>query len=257
MDKLQQKLFHFEAQPPATAWADIEAALNTDEGSENSLSGKLLAYEAIPPADTWNKIERSLSQEQTPVIPLKHRFSRNFKYAGAAAVFIVAALLFISKKPSADQLTNTANGQVNPAINEAGISAPVHDPMTTDGQLSENDQASGINSESKKSAYSKYRVSLPRQSAIASVRHNDKLVIPNNLPVVKSDMPERYIVFSTSSGEAFRLSKKLFDLFACADRTENCRENIELAQQQLASPQKMASADFVSVLELLQNMNPQ
>jgi hypothetical protein len=44
-------------------------------------------------------------------------------------------------------------------------------------------------------------------------------------------------------------------LFACSDVNEKCRENIELMQQQMASPSIMASADFSGLLDLLQSIN--
>jgi hypothetical protein len=83
------------------------------------------------------------------------------------------------------------------------------------------------------------------------------LVLQNKQPIVQADVLDRYVLFSKASGEAVRLSKKLFALFACADDKENCKEDIESVQKKMASPELMASTDFTGMLDMLQNMNNQ
>ncbi|MBD0366909.1 MAG: hypothetical protein ICV53_12500, partial [Flavisolibacter sp.] len=49
---VQQKLFHYETQPPENAWQKIEAALE----APTALKEKLNNYEEPPGTDVWNKI---------------------------------------------------------------------------------------------------------------------------------------------------------------------------------------------------------
>ena len=81
--------------------------------------------------------------------------------------------------------------------------------------------------------------------------------MPHNYQIEKTDLLDRYIIFSKTPGEAFRLSKKLFDLFACSDDDENCKHNIQVMQQKLATSSVMAATDFPGVLDLLQNIENQ
>jgi hypothetical protein len=255
MDRVQHKLFQFETQPPAKMWDRIERALEVEE--EPGLSEKLLNYKTTPPAHMWEKIETGLPKNEATVIPFRRRFSKVFRYGSAAAVLIVAAFLFISKKHTDESFTNTANvgQQGTPALKQNALEIP--NDLAGANSVQAEEATPTVEASGEKNFHPRSPDSLPRKSAIASFKHTDEIIIPKNIPVVKSDMPERYIVFSKASGEAVRLSKKLFDLFACADDTENCRENIEFAQQQMASPEAAASADFGGVLELLQNMNHQ
>jgi hypothetical protein len=82
-------------------------------------------------------------------------------------------------------------------------------------------------------------------------------VIDHSYPIEEPEYMNRYIIFSEAPGEAFRLSKKLFDLFACSDYNKTCKENIEAVQQKMLDPSIMASADFSSVMDALQIMNNQ
>jgi hypothetical protein len=93
--------------------------------------------------------------------------------------------------------------------------------------------------------HSNYKKSNPRL----------KQVIANNYTIVNSDFLDRYTIFSKTTGEALKISKKLFNLFLCSEKNEFCKLNIEMVQGQLASPSVLASADFSGVMDLLQSMN--
>jgi len=98
---------------------------------------------------------------------------------------------------------------------------------------------------------------LYAESSLTSFTELTNQVIRHNYPIETSTLLDRYIIFSKSSGDAFRLSRKLYHLFKCSDTDENCKENIEAIQQRMADPSLMASADFSGVLDLINNMNKQ
>jgi hypothetical protein len=80
-------------------------------------------------------------------------------------------------------------------------------------------------------------------------------VVEDNYGIEEPQFLDRYMIFSKASGEAFRLSKKLFHLFACSDNDENCKQLIVSMQEQMADPSITLAGDFPAVLAVLQNMD--
>ncbi len=253
-DELQHKLFHFEAEPPAKLWNKIAESLDGEITQE--FPERLFHFQSQPPAHIWEQIESELNAPK--VIPLTKRYPKVYRYGSVAAILFGAALcinLFLNKKSSGE-----TNGSVITEQNISTSTLPNNDEATQNNNSSPllsqttTDVATTTRAKRRKATRLK---PLPADDRPVAFSQTANVIVPKDLPVVQSDIPDRYIVFSKATGEAVRLSKKLFSLFACSDKFEDCRQDIESAQQRMASPTMMASTDFNGVLDLLQNMNTQ
>ena len=253
---LQKKLFDYHAQPSTNVWDKIIVELDSD--ANKNISEKLSSYELKPPGFVWENISASLNQSQAPVIPIRKKFSKSTKYISAAAsilAIVVFVSVFLNKKTAADSVELPVVNQ-----NNIGPASPSISP-STQNELAKNDdkRPSGLSSLSGdiRNKIKTYRSPLKTYTSDSNEGNIDDRVIANNFPVQNPEYLDRYMIFSTASGEAFRLSKKLFDLFTCSNIDENCRENIENIQEKMADPSVAVAADFPGVLAMLQNMNTQ
>jgi hypothetical protein len=106
-DHLKNKLHEYEAEPPATAWNGIAAAL--DEHAD--YAQKLHRFEAPPPPAVWDAIAQQLPAASGQVVPL--HATKLFKYAIAAAILVAIAassVIFFRSGTNSD----LANGTVQP-----------------------------------------------------------------------------------------------------------------------------------------------
>src|SRR5256885_14701124 len=106
--KIQNKLLHYETDPPKEVWNKIAALL--DNRTSLTFSEKLYQFEEEPKADVWNKIEAQLEEDHSAVkvIPIHTpsrriytRFGRPLKYGSAVALLIfiaVSTTILISKR---------------------------------------------------------------------------------------------------------------------------------------------------------------
>jgi len=58
---LRDKMYNYEATPPAGVWNGIEAELN-EAMTTNKLSAKMYGIELAPPAMAWNNIAAQLDE---------------------------------------------------------------------------------------------------------------------------------------------------------------------------------------------------
>ena len=254
--QLKNKLFDYYAQPPVNAWDKINATLN--ENSDHRVSDKLLRYEVNPPALMWDNISASLNEDEKPVTPFKIRFLKPLKYAAVAASIIsiiVLMSLFVSRNPASGDVTKSP-------VNNKNLATPVL-PADTEKQTDtfiENDSYTKshemVYTHNNRTSHKRVLPLYP-QSSVSPLTELTNQVTGHNYPIETSIVLDRYIIFSKSSGDAFRLSRKLYHLFNCSDTDENCKENIQAIQQKMADPTLMASADFSGILDLIKNMNKQ
>lgn len=252
-EQLKNKIFNYNVPAPDGVWDKINNALD-EELSEN-FTDKLIKYELAPPSSVWNKVAVSLDENEVTVIPFKKRFSKVLKYSAAAACLAGIAVLvslLINKQSVSSETANSPGVKQNVlTIKPSNGTSPTPDTFLQNSDPVDHDLASAKKISTKK-------VSLLHAPASAnSLEERTDYMISHNYPIQTPNELDRYIIFSTTTGEAFRLSKKLFDLFACSSNNEICRENIESMQQQMASPTMMASADFSGLMDILQNMNNQ
>ncbi len=254
--QLQHKLFHYHTLPPADVWNKINLAL--DEKSDQQFSERLFQYEVTAPTFMWDIIAVSLNEKETQVTRLTKRFVKPLRYSAAAAALIGIAVLvslLINKKSVSEEVA------LSPVIKQK-ISSPVSS-ATKEKQAdsfienSGNNKSSDIVYSNNKKTFIRKALPLYTHSAVTALNELTDHVVTHNYPIATSTVLDRYIIFSKSSGDAFRLSRKLYHLFACSDTDENCKENIEAMQQRMADPTLMASADFSGILDLIRNMNIQ
>jgi hypothetical protein len=251
-EQLKNKIFNYNAKPPDDVWDKLNSAL--DEAPAEHFTGKLIKYELAPPPFVWDNIVASLDKNESKAIPFTKRFSKPLRYTTAAACLVGIAVfvsLLINNRSVSGEVANTPGKQNILIINSADSTKQL-----PDNSLQRSDPAK-YDLVTTKKVYAK-KVSLLRTPSSANnLDERINHVISHTYPIKTSTELDRYIIFSTTTGEAFRLSKKLFDLFACSSDNENCRQNIEYMQQQMASPAIMASADFSGLMDILQTMNNQ
>ena len=254
MSDLQKKLFDYHAQPSDRVWDEINIALETK--GNKTLSEKLYKYEVKPPASAWDNIFALLEETQAPVVPMGRPFSKRTKYLSAAASIIAIAIvtsIVLNKRTSADSVEMPVVKQT-----EHMPSFPQPSPDQQDALVENKTNASGqlsLSSDKKSNRTRTHKIPLETYSSDSNDKNIDDRVLQNNYPLQDPEYLDRYIVFSTASGEAFRLSKKLLDLFACSSSDVDCRQNIMDIQEKLADPSVAVGGDFPGVLAILQNMN--
>lgn len=251
---LQHKLFNYHAQPRAEVWEKIVVAL--DDESEKPFPERLINYELEPPPFIWDNIAAAL-YEEAPVIPLKKRFSKPIRYGAVAASLLFAALLInlLLTQKSVSSEGDIISG-IKPNSSVPQPSQKALETFNSSNYLEGNEAASAF-------PHTNGEENIPIR--IITLRSNNKKVNPrfnqvvanNNNSAVEFEFLNRYSIFSKNTGEAFRVSKKLFNLFLCSEVNEYCKLNIEMVKGRMASPSVLASADFPGVLELLQSMNNQ
>lgn len=253
---LHHKLFHYHTQPPADVWNKINLAL--DEKTDQPFSERLHQYEVTAPTFMWNMIAASLNENDTQVIPLTKRYVKPLRYSAVAAALIGIAVLvslLINKKSVSEEVTlfPAIKLEVSPPLSSATKEKQA-DRFTENS--ANNDRSDRVSSNNKKT-FIKKALPLYSYTAVSDLTELTNHVVTHNYPIETSIVLDRYIIFSKSSGDAFRLSRKLYHLFACSDTDENCKEKIEIMQQKMADPTLMASADFSGILDLIRNMNIQ
>lgn len=251
-DHLQHKLYNYQVQPPSQVWDKITVAL---QETEKPLSERLVTYELEAPAYVWDNISAVLDEEKPPVIPFRKRIAKPLRYSTAAASLIAIAVLvsLLINKKSVSEVTINPPAKLNTT---SVISPTISDEPPVVFRNNGVEAANKIVASNKKNASRKV-VYTPSTSGYREAEGRSTYVLPHNYPIEKSDLLDRYILFSKTPGEAFRVSKKLFDLFACSDNDENCRHNIEVMQQKAATSSLVASADFSGIIDLLQNIENQ
>ncbi|HVG13935.1 MAG TPA: hypothetical protein VM935_03205 [Chitinophagaceae bacterium] len=251
---VRDRLFNLEAPPSSGLWDMIAHRLDSDV--EYTLAERMIQYEVTPPNPVWDRISEQLNHQDVKVIPIRSKTSY-LKYASIAALLIgcvIVTVLYISKQQTAGQLAATGKGGAVQSTEVKPIAA-LTSPNNKNEIVQEKASAYVISASQARESYAIRLQPLPSRKHTSSIRNKLSPKLPRNKPLVSPELLERYIVFSKTTGEAVRLSKKLFGLFACSERDIACQQNIKSVQQKMASGTMMASTDFTGVLEALQTMN--
>lgn len=259
MENLKNKFNNWEPTPPLNAWANISDALDKDE--EYILLQKMRPYSAQPSLSIWESIAEELEEEKhTPVVPINKNYKKLFAYSGIAAAVLVivflTSLLFNQQRVSKKFATQAV---VNPQEN---ITA--NNPATADTSknysLAYESQNSTPNITRTNNLYKRASYSnKPEVEAISTIQptpaNNLDVVIRQTDNDIDYSYLDRYIVNATNSGEAVKLSKKVYSTFACSQyiNEELCKQKIAYLQQKAALSAMTASADFAGVLEIISN----
>ena len=259
MQNLKNKIYNWEATPPQNTWAAISDALEKDQ--EYILSQKLTQYSAKPSLSLWENISEELNEsERRPVVPLSSKYKKAFTYSGIAAAVLVIVFLTsvflnqqtVSKKFVAqdeyNQQQNIIENNFAPNDTEKNLSL-AYEPQLTAQQ---NNRSNNLY---KRPIYS----TKPEVEAISTIQptpaNNLDVVIRQNDNEIDYSYLDRYIVYANNSGEAVKLSKKVYNTFACSQyiNEELCKQKIAYLQHKAAMSSMTASADFAGVLEIISN----
>ena len=257
---LQNKLYHFEANPPEEVWDKIADSLDTEE---NTFPQRLINYEVLPPAKSWTVIEASLDQVTTPVkvIPLT-RYKKPLRYIAAAS--IIAAILAITRLSSRQDIDGTtqATTEIIAPLNQSSllpvpkkqvlveedIPAPPA-PVTTIASTKRPGKAA-------RKAFAAKRVLefIQLQNAITNVSFSGQFIpkTVNKEELFDFTLLDDYMVYSDGNGNAMKLPKKLFSLVNCKDGDGSCKERIYQLRQKLSV--NTVPTDFASLLEIVRQM---
>jgi hypothetical protein len=251
---LQHKLFNYDAQPPREVWEKISVVLDSE--AEKPFPERLINYESEPPPFIWDNIAAALNAAETPVIPLRKRFSKPFRYGSAAASVLLAALLInlLLSKKSVSKEGDVASEIKHSASAPHAAQKTSQSPGGFNGNEEKETAATFIYANRGKNIPSRI-VHIHSNNKRVNTRINKVTTTTNS--AIQFEFLDRYTVFSKNTDEAFRVSKKLFNLFLCSEVNEYCRLNIEMVKGKVASPSVLASADFSGVLDLLQSINNQ
>lgn len=255
---LQNKLFHFEADPPKEVWNKIADALDAD--AEQTFPQRLLNYEEQPPAGIWDKIEAGLEESgpAVKVIPITW-FKKPLRYVAAAAS-IIAIVFMATNLANKNAATGSMVGgteTITPA-NQSSV-LPLDQPNITKSNEQTQHEAPAIASAEE-----------PNETARPKRKRSPAFIRPQNifrsfsfsqrfLPQ-KAEKKERldfsgldnYMVYSDGDGNAIRVPKKLFHLVYCEDDDDSCRERIRRLQKKMAA--SATTTDFGGVLEILRQL---
>lgn len=251
-NNLQNKLYHYAALPPESAWDKIADALEN-----NDYAKRLTAYEEQPPVTVWRKLEESLNEAATPakVVPFLIRYKNPLRYVAAASVIAVAlvAVTLTTRRTEAGSLAAGTNAVVTPPHTQPkferrfvtnspeGKSAT----KTADNAVEEKGLAASVR---RTLAYIKPRNILPKLSL-------SKRFIPRQAvekTVADFSTQDAFMVYSDGDGNAMRLPKKLFSLVNCEDGDETCKHRIETLRQKLSAA--VAPSDFTGMLDLVRQL---
>ncbi|HEX8314735.1 MAG TPA: hypothetical protein VF609_07080 [Flavisolibacter sp.] len=255
---LQNKLFHFEADPPKEVWNKITGALDAD--AEETFPQRLFTYEEQPPANTWNNIEASLEETEPAikVVPIT-KFKKPLRYVAAAASIIgiiFLATTIANKKTGAGAAIGGAETTVTPPAQSSVL--PMDKP-----KLVEDSTANEHTSKQQLADESIAKNNLPKKRALTFIRPQGmfrSFAFSNQSLPQKANKEEllnyseldSYMVYSDGDGNAMKLPKKLFSLVHCQDGDYTCKERIKQLQQKMASG--ATTTDFAGIIEILRQL---
>jgi hypothetical protein len=250
--QIQNKLLHYEVQPPEGAWNKIAASL--DETISTAFSEKLYQYEEEPSPIIWQNISSQLNNsvsEKAKVVPFYVRYRKPLKYSGAVAIFIFLAVLttlLISKKTESE-LPSQGVTKTNTTKKDTSKSPVTSQEDNTVAQLREKNKSNHL--------IAKAKVSRIRQEEIQnSYSSSFESFLPQQAErndIVSSSIPsEKYMMYSDGDGNVVRLPKKIFTAFACATEDISCKLRLQQLKEKFAA--SAMTADFTGLLQILKSL---
>jgi hypothetical protein len=249
-DIVKNKLLNYEAEPPATAWNGIAAAL--DEHPE--YAKKLHRFEAPPPPAAWDGIAKQLSAPRR-LVPL--RSTKLFKYAIAAAILIAIAassVVFFKNGTDADLANGTvqrktdSNSSANASRSFPSVSTPANNGNSDVQKETDGEEEPGYEGAI---VHFSPRVRITKNGFTAQ----GITVVPEERNSINTELPSRYMIATTATGDVVRLPKKAYSDYACANVYANyrCKEKIASIQSKMAASVAMDFTDVMNLLEDLQD----
>lgn len=251
---LQNKLYHFETDPPKEVWNRIDDALDAEE----SFPQRLFQYEEEPSAQLWDQISAQLDEQSSAVkiVPIT-RYKKPVRYVAAAASIIAAVLLitrFVDDKNSAGasigniERTVTTNQSSILPTEKAPVIVQPNNEEEVDLNPSKNDDQPVVTQHRKTMAFIRPQVPL------AAIQFSQTFLPGKTDKEALFDFSalDSYMVYSDGDGNAMKLPKKLFSLVNCQDGDETCKERVHMLQQKLAA--SATTTDFAGIIEILRQL---
>ena len=244
-NQLQNKLMHYEVQPPEGVWNAIATSLN--EEFSPALTERLYNFEAIPSPTVWNNIDVELYRRPVvkgKVIPFYIKYRRPLKYSGAVAIFSFLAVLtslLISKKteselPAQNVASQTTGKTSKPASTKEEATIGVQDTERTIAKVNK--------PKSKETG---------RNKMAAVFEDNFLPQYAQKSETTSSNLPaDKYMIYSDGDGNAIRLPKKIFSAFACPTDDFICKERLQQLREKFAA--SAMTADFNGLLQILKSL---
>ncbi|MBD0333761.1 MAG: anti-sigma factor [Chitinophagaceae bacterium] len=261
---IQDKLYNYQEQPSEKVWQAIEEALDTPI----ELQEKLYKYQETPPAGIWENIMAALDEkgEETvaPVIP--QRTSKPLiKYIAAASVLLIVAFsaVWISNR-NAEQKNivqnvmnkNQRSGTTQQIQPQIQTTEPAKEEIRQNTSVVVNDNRE--HTLAKKENHKKtFKISATKTADIEappkpSVQH------PQESAIVQARNEDKYMIYSTDSGNVVKLPKKLYTVFSCATDPDIsqalwCKQNLQYMQRKAAQATP-PSTDFAAMLYMIKDL---
>ena len=249
-NQIQNKLLHYEVQPPEGVWNNIAASL--DENHSLTLSDKLYDYEANPSPIVWENINAHLNNsinEKGKVVPFYIKYRRPLKYSSAVAIFIFLAVLtslLISKKTESEL----------PAENLANTNATTKDSAKSPTATEKNSIEQVTEKNKPGDLVARTKISKPKENDTQTISSLAENLLPRQAErneIVNSSLsPDKYMIYSDGDGNAIRLPKKIFSAFTCPTNDLICKQHLQQLREKFAS--SAMTADFTGLLQILKSL---
>lgn len=262
MKRLRDKMYDWEANPPAPVWDRVRAALDESESAAR-FPNRLHEFEAEPPANAWAAIAASLDAEpaeiETPAPVVTIRRSRTQWMRYAAAILILAVAGFGIRFLTMDDQSTLAE---LPALPTSKAAVPEVKPTNNLPALGEHASNDSLKNSLANSATHR-RFSSREELQFASEANQDYSdEMDKNLYVYEDHQPriaEKYVTLMTPEGSFIRMSKKWSHLLCCIageDPNAACNMQLKAWQDQLAeSPIAPAPGNFMDLLDLVNSVS--
>ncbi len=227
-NQLQNKLFHYEVNPPETTWDKINSSMN----EEITGMDKLYNFEQEPSSIVWSKLSNQLDGDTSgsKVYSFFKRYHKSLRYLGAASIIGILAIaiaLFVNKDAVSDEL--------------------VYQPVI------ENTNAQSLN------------LKDDLENNIERTNNQNQAILPNSVDTQSLNSNSftknsRYLTVANQKGNSVRLSQKALRVFNCAENitavnNSRCKENIQLLQQKMATSLVSPSGDFAGLIDMIKRLD--
>src|SRR5688572_20722562 len=143
MERLKDKMYNYEVNPPNHCWEKISIAMD-DAELGHKFPPALYNMEVTPPASAWAKISEAMNAKTEAVVrPMFRRQSPLLKYAAAAILIGLVAFAVLRLVISNN---NPDNGGTVAKKSDTIKSADSFSPAPNAGVTSESDPESGVES---------------------------------------------------------------------------------------------------------------
>ena len=282
--EFQNRLYHFEINPPVTAWEKILIALDQAPATEEFPS-KLYNLQMPPPPGVWQKINSALNKinEVKTTVPFINIIKSYYRYAAAAVMIGVVTFLislFINKKNIANVAEeNIIPGKQHslslPKINDQNNNQKKEATVLTN-RLPEPDKkrliaASFTNHDKSIAEILQNKLINASPAALQTNYSADNLendveyldYTPRAITYDPSKISRinNYIVLLRPDGNIMRVSKKFVDMIGCMytapsnSSDQNCHDQMNTWRKKMAKSLVTPSQDnFMDILTLIKSL---